>query len=192
MTLPVVESLSLYHFFPGKTQESIGEPQADVPPDAASWRRIAGDTSGLTGCLVTLPADGSVLSALAGAKDVHVECVIPVAEPLDAEAVKPMIRPVLDTLGRGTPVHVVAASDGVDVATLEAVHKAVRKAGILYAYVRGVPGHKAQHTYCHDCRAMLIERDGDRVVSQRMLMGKCPFCYVDIPGRWAGDPRMPG
>ncbi len=190
MTVPPIESLSLYHFFPGKEQEAAASPLADAPAEAASWRTVAGNASGPVGCLVTLPAAPAVLTALADAVDVHVECVLPVDAPLDGDAVAALARTVLDTVGRGAPVHVIAASDDLDVSVLEAVHKALGKAGILYAYIRGVPGHAAQNTYCHDCRAMIVERDGDRVVSQRMLMGKCPFCYVNIPGRWADDPRM--
>jgi len=197
MSQPLADSLSLYHFFPGKPWETVAQPQATAPApvascEAISWRKLAEDASPLDGCLVTLPAEPAVFAALADVADVHVECLLPITGPLDADALAASVQPVIDGPSRGTPVHVIAGADDVTAATLEAAHKLLRKTGILYSYIRGAPGHASQNTYCHDCGAMMIERDGDHILSNRILMGKCPFCYVDIPGRWVSDPRMPG
>ena len=163
--------------------------------DGATAAAVEALAPGLDACLVELPAPSDVLAALGLLKKkggLHVECLLPVPADLDEDAAHATAQQILDGPGRGTPVHVVGQSPDVPTAALEAEHRLLRKAGILYAYVRGVPGHPAQSTYCHDCKAMLIERNGDRVLSNRILMGKCPYCYVDIPGRWVSDPRMPG
>ena len=229
MTEVPVESIPLYHFYPGSPWALVDEPSEATVEAAPSckgifWRAMPSQEAieaarkrklsvgcaiteaftaatvealvpALDACLIELPVPSEVVAAmgLLGKKEgLHVECLLPVPATLDEEALLEVAQQIIDGPGRGTPVHVVAAADDVPTATLEAAHKLLRKAGVLYAYIRGVPGHQAQSTYCHDCRAMVIERDSDRVLSNRVLMGKCPFCYVDIPGAWVTDPRMPG
>jgi pyruvate formate lyase activating enzyme len=229
MTEAPIESIPLYHFFPGSPWAVVDGPSdAAIEPSASCkgvfWRAMPPQEAieaarkralsaacaitdaftaatvealapGLDACLIELPAPSEVVAAIGLLKrkeNIHVECLLPVPAALDAEALLEVSQQVIDGPGRGAPVHLIGAADDVPTATLEAAQKLLRKAGVLYAYIRGVPGHAAQSTYCHDCRAMLIERDDDRMVSNRILMGKCPFCYVDIPGRWVADPRMPG
>jgi hypothetical protein len=229
MTEAPVESIPLYHFFPGSAWVIVDAPSdAALEPPASCrgifWRAMPSQeaieaarkrklfaacaitgaftaatvealTPGLDACLIELPAPSDVVATIGLLKkkeNIHVECLLPVPATLDGAAFAGIAQQIIDGPGRGSPVQLVGATDDVPTATLEAAHKLLREAGILYAYIRGVPGHAAQNTYCHDCRAMLIERDNDRVLSNRILMGKCPFCYVDIPGRWVTDPRMPG
>ena len=71
------------------------------------------------------------------------------------------------------------------VATLEKAREIAVKAGIRYAYVGNVPGHWAEHTYCHKCGKMIIERRGYRILSNHLAKGKCEFCNELIPGVWS-------
>jgi pyruvate formate lyase activating enzyme len=78
-----------------------------------------------------------------------------------------------------------------------------RDAGLRYVYAGNAPGAVGdlEHTRCHQCAALLIERDGYLIRSYRLTAdGACPGCGVRIPGRWgqafagqiAPSPFLPG
>jgi len=59
--------------------------------------------------------------------------------------------------------------------------------GIRYVYAGNIPGRVGalEHTRCHNCCAMLIERYGYEIQSYRLTPdGACPECGTSIPGRW--------
>jgi pyruvate formate lyase activating enzyme len=61
--------------------------------------------------------------------------------------------------------------------------------GLRYVYAGNLPGlvGDLEHTKCHQCGALLIERYGYHIQSYRVTSaGCCPECGVTIPGRW-GD-----
>jgi pyruvate formate lyase activating enzyme len=63
-----------------------------------------------------------------------------------------------------------------------------REAGLRYIYAGNLPGRvgRWEHTYCHACDELLIERYGYTI--RRMLVtreGECPKCAATIPGVWA-------
>jgi pyruvate formate lyase activating enzyme len=62
-----------------------------------------------------------------------------------------------------------------------------RTAGLRYVYAGNLPGElgDAENTYCPQCHALLVERIGFRVLSNRITReGTCPSCSAAIPGRW--------
>jgi pyruvate formate lyase activating enzyme len=62
--------------------------------------------------------------------------------------------------------------------------------GLRYVYAGNLPGRVGdlEHTRCHGCRAMLVERYGYFIQSYRITAdGACPDCGTTIPGRWAGQ-----
>jgi pyruvate formate lyase activating enzyme len=61
-------------------------------------------------------------------------------------------------------------------------------AGLKYVYAGNLPGRvgRYEHTFCHHCGALLVERVGyfirrDRLTPHR---GRCPDCGTTIPGIW--------
>jgi pyruvate formate lyase activating enzyme len=61
------------------------------------------------------------------------------------------------------------------------------RAGLRYVYAGNLPGRVGdfEHTRCHNCRALLIERYGYFIQSYRLTStGACPDCGTVIPGRW--------
>jgi pyruvate formate lyase activating enzyme len=75
--------------------------------------------------------------------------------------------------------------------------------GLRYVYAGNLPGRvgELEHTRCHHCRALLVERYGYLIQSYRLTpAGRCPDCGTWIPGRWgagvagqiASSPFLPG
>ena len=78
-----------------------------------------------------------------------------------------------------------------------------RSAGLRYVYAGNIPGRvgNLEHTFCHTCSALLIERYGYLIRKYRLTPdGACPECGTAIPGRWgrqyggqiASIPFLPG
>jgi pyruvate formate lyase activating enzyme len=62
-----------------------------------------------------------------------------------------------------------------------------RRAGLRYVYAGNLPGQVGdfEHTRCHNCRALLVERYGYQIQGYRVTPeGACPDCGTLIPGRW--------
>ncbi|MEM2760566.1 MAG: AmmeMemoRadiSam system radical SAM enzyme, partial [Nitrososphaerales archaeon] len=68
------------------------------------------------------------------------------------------------------------------VETLEKHYKIAREAGIRYAYVGNVPGHKYEHTYCPECSNMVIGRFGYAITKWALDENNCcSSCGYPIP-----------
>ncbi len=62
-----------------------------------------------------------------------------------------------------------------------------RRNGLRYVYAGNTPGRVGdlENTRCHQCRALIIERDGYQILQYRLTpTGNCPQCGTTIPGRW--------
>ena len=63
-----------------------------------------------------------------------------------------------------------------------------RQAGLHYVYAGNLPGQVGdlENTRCPNCRRLLVERRGHRVVRNELdASGICPACRTPIPGRWS-------
>lgn len=60
------------------------------------------------------------------------------------------------------------------------------EAGLKYIYAGNLPGRvgRWEHTYCHSCGELLIERSGYQIRQITMQKGTCPKCTTKIPGVW--------
>ena len=56
------------------------------------------------------------------------------------------------------------------------------KAGLRYIFTGNLPGHEGENTYCYECKKLLIERNGFRIVNNHIKNGACPECHVKIDG----------
>ena len=66
------------------------------------------------------------------------------------------------------------------VRTLEKMHGWATNAGMNYVYTGNVKS-EFNNTYCPNCGALLIVREGYSVVSNSIERGKCPKCRAKIP-----------
>jgi pyruvate formate lyase activating enzyme len=71
------------------------------------------------------------------------------------------------------------------VSTLARFREIAAAEGIRYAYVGNVPHHDGNHTYCHNCRKLLIARAGYFIREYRLTGPQCEYCGTAIPGIWA-------
>jgi pyruvate formate lyase activating enzyme len=62
-----------------------------------------------------------------------------------------------------------------------------REEGLNFVYAGNLPGavHRWENTYCPGCEALLVERNGFRVLQNLVSPeGRCPACRRSIPGVW--------
>lgn len=61
-------------------------------------------------------------------------------------------------------------------------------AGLKYVYAGNLPRRvgRYEHTFCHHCRTLLVERYGYLILENRLSRtgGHCPQCGTAIPGIW--------
>jgi pyruvate formate lyase activating enzyme len=61
------------------------------------------------------------------------------------------------------------------------------RSGLRYVYAGNLPGRSgtSENTYCPQCRRLLVERHGYRILGNDLTSGgRCPSCAHAIPGRW--------
>ncbi len=73
------------------------------------------------------------------------------------------------------------------VATLIRFRELAMAQGIRYVYLGNVPGHAGNHTFCHHCKKLLVERQGYHIPAFHIVAGRCQFCRTPIPGVWPED-----
>ena len=82
--------------------------------------------------------------------------------------------------------------------TLSRARAIAMKNGIRYAFTGNIQDPAGQTTYCHNCYAPLIGRDGYEITAWHLdAKGDCEQCHThcngvfnDSPGTW-GSRRMP-
>lgn len=85
-------------------------------------------------------------------------------------------------VSRFYPAYKMLSRQVTPIATLRRAAEIGRLAGLRYVYEGNVPGDKGENTYCHQCKALLIERYGFRVRENRISKGRCPECGTKADG----------
>jgi pyruvate formate lyase activating enzyme len=113
---------------------------------------------------------------------------------------------VAERLGPDVPLHFTAFHpdwkmrdiSATSPATLMRARDIARQAGLRYVYTGNIRDEAGQSTYCHDCGACMIGRDGYTITSWALdAHGYCAACgepcagwFEAAPGRW-GARRAP-
>jgi pyruvate formate lyase activating enzyme len=128
------------------------------------------------------------------ASGTHLEIVNLVVPTLndDLDEMRDLCRWVVDNVGPDVPTHFSRFHPDYQLknlpptpqATLEQAWTIAREAGIHYAYVGNLPGHRANNTFCHHCGELVIARQGFWVTEYHVIKGTCEFCGTPIPGVW--------
>jgi pyruvate formate lyase activating enzyme len=137
-----------------------------------------------------------VLEALKTLKDhgVHTEVVnllIP-GKNDDADTLRAMCRWIGQELGPEVPIHFyrfypryrLKSVPPTPVPTLERARAIAMEEGLHYAYIANVPEHPGKHTYCPECRELLIQRVGLITEVVALSGDRCAECGHAIKGLW--------
>ncbi|MCL7413302.1 MAG: AmmeMemoRadiSam system radical SAM enzyme [ANME-2 cluster archaeon] len=128
--------------------------------------------------------DSSVVARELGMHIEVVNLIIPGQNDEPAET-RALIKWIRDNLGIQTPVHFtrfypmykMEDASPTPVATLENAWQMAKDAGLEYPYVGNVAGHTYENTFCPECGALLIDRNGYRIVRNVITEDKkCPEC----------------
>lgn len=110
----------------------------------------------------------------------------------DPDMVKKMCKWILKNLGPDHPLHFLRffprykldRLPPTPVSTLTMFRELAMQEGIRYVYVGNVPNHEGNNTFCHNCKKLLIERQGYYIPTYNLIGNKCKFCNTVIPGVW--------
>jgi pyruvate formate lyase activating enzyme len=115
--------------------------------------------------------------------------IIPGLNDSDAE-LQGIASFIVTNLGIDTPWHVsgfhptykLTDQPPTPAATLQRAREIGRAAGLRYVYEGNVPGKGGENTRCPSCSALLIERYGFAIGTNRIRNEACPDCGVAIAG----------
>ena len=113
----------------------------------------------------------------------------------DDEMVRQMCAWILENIGPDHPLHFLRffprykldRLPPTPVSVLTRYREMAMQAGIHYVYVGNVARHEGNNTYCHNCKKLLIERQGYFISAENLVAGRCKFCNTEIPGVWHGN-----
>ena len=100
-----------------------------------------------------------------------------------------LCRFIYDEFGPDTPIHFLRFHpdykmmefDLTPIEMLEKHHEIAKKAGLKYAYVGNVPGHPLEHTYCPECKQIVVGRFGYDIEQWNLdERNKCKYCGEEI------------
>lgn len=111
----------------------------------------------------------------------------------DEEMVKKMCGWILENIGQDHPLHFsrffpkykLDRLAPTPVSVLTRFRKLAIQAGIRYVYVGNVMQHEGNHTYCHHCGKLIIQRTGYYMPEYHLEGSRCGFCGTIIPGVWS-------
>lgn len=132
------------------------------------------------------------VSRLVKETDIHVEItdlVVPqVGDSL--EHAKKLCKFIYDTCGPEMPIHFLRFHPdykmmefpSTPVKTLENHYDVAKKEGLKYVYIGNVPGHPYEHTYCSECKKIVVRRYNFDILEWNLdAHNRCKFCENKIP-----------
>ncbi|HEV8594805.1 MAG TPA: AmmeMemoRadiSam system radical SAM enzyme, partial [Thermoplasmata archaeon] len=144
---------------------------------------------------ISIPNADPIFSTLKELRDttkIHTEItdlIIPqVGDDLDAA--RKLSKFVYDELGPDTPIHFLRFHPDykmmdlpwTPVETLEKHCEVAKAAGLRYVYMGNVPGHPWEHTYCPECGAVAIRRNGFDITGWNLGKdNRCNACDYKLP-----------
>ena len=114
--------------------------------------------------------------------------IIPTKNDSDEELAQ--IAGFIKEVGPETPWHVSAFHPTYKMldlprtppATLYRARKIGIDMGLRYVYTGNIPGEEGEHTFCYQCKAVLIHRYGYEIVENHIRDSRCPYCGAVIDG----------
>ena len=106
------------------------------------------------------------------------------------EELKGIAAFIVENLGADTPWHVsqfyptyqLTDRPRTPLSTLRQARDIGKAAGLHYVYEGNVPGEGGENSFCPSCGAVVVERLGYRIISNRLSEEGCPECGAKIAG----------
>ncbi|MBP8626110.1 MAG: AmmeMemoRadiSam system radical SAM enzyme [Syntrophorhabdales bacterium] len=106
------------------------------------------------------------------------------------EEIKGIAYFIKNEIGRETPWHVTAFYPTYKLLnvkrtsprTLKVAREIGIDAGLRYVYEGNIPGSEGEHTYCYNCKKVVIKRFGYTISEYNIKNGACIFCNSPIDG----------
>jgi pyruvate formate lyase activating enzyme len=103
---------------------------------------------------------------------------------------KEMAKWIRNNLGEETPWHIEKFNPQYKLQkvpptpqkTMETARKIGFDAGLQYVYTSNIAPHAGNHTYCHNCKKVIVKRMGFKVLKNYINSNRCPYCRAFIPG----------
>jgi len=144
---------------------------------------------------IGIPNSQPVFDTLLEIRDktkIHVEITDLVVPKVgdNLEHAKKLCKFIYDEFGPYMPIHFLQFHpsykmmefEPTPIKTLEKHHKIAQKEGLRYAYVGNVPGHPLEHTYCHECKNIVVRRYNFDILEWNLdKKNQCTFCKTKIP-----------
>lgn len=132
------------------------------------------------------------VSELRNLTNIHVEITDLIVPKVgdDPEHAKKLCDFIYDQFGPDMPIHFLQFHpsykmmdfEPTPVETLEKHHKIATDAGLKYAYIGNVPGHPLEHTYCPECKKIVIRRYNFEILEWSLEKdNQCKYCGNKIP-----------
>lgn len=110
----------------------------------------------------------------------------------DRAKINEMCRWIVKELGSDVPIHFsrffpyykLKDLPPTPPATLDDARKIAMDAGMRHVYIGNIRS-EAEHTSCHACRKLLIEREGYFVKRNDVVKGACRHCGTAVAGVWS-------
>lgn len=130
----------------------------------------------------------------------EITCLLIPGENDGEDEVREMAAWIATHCGPHIPLHLTAFHPdhrllnlrSTPVATLVAARAWAQAEGLHHVYLGNVPRTGGSDTRCPTCGGLLIQREGFRVLANRLQGSTCPGCRYDLPGLFAPRFSPPG
>ncbi len=85
-------------------------------------------------------------------------------------------------ISRFHPMYLLMDRPSTPLHTIQQARDIGLKAGLHYVYTGNVPGDEGEHTFCHACGNLLVERFGFSIRNNQIRDGQCPQCGTSVAG----------
>jgi pyruvate formate lyase activating enzyme len=144
---------------------------------------------------IGIPSADPIFETLKEIRDktkIHVEITDLIVPQVgdDLDSARKLCKFVCNELGPDIPIHFLRFHpdykmmefENTPVATLEKHHAIAKEEGLRYAYLGNVPGHPLEHTYCPECKNVVVGRYGFSIKSWNLDANNCcKNCGYQIP-----------
>lgn len=124
--------------------------------------------------------------------DIHIEITDLIVPQVgdDLEHARKLCKFIYDEFGPDMPIHFLRffpdykmmEFEPTPVKTLENHYNVAKEEGLRYAYIGNVPGHPLEHTYCAECKKVVIRRYNFDILQWDLDdENRCKFCGNKIP-----------